>query len=167
MKIKTKDCLDAIAALGLSLLWKRAAKYRVEDPRPLCADWGQKPCWIREFVNGWGSQTDKRIVFVWAFEDAIVQTRVLTPATGAEKTVASKNGYREFVVYPTTAPMVKDGSGGWEEQDFENTEITFVEPSVVVAIHGGDWQEPMDVEYRMMSDGNLYYNSKTAVRDGD
>jgi hypothetical protein len=157
-KVQTADCVAAILAAGHKAAWKRSAKYRTEDPRELCPDWG-RDCWLREFVN----KTDNRIAFVWAFEDQILEVRVLTPAANARSAVTTKDGRKELVASPATVPMVKGGDGGWEEQDFENFEITFVEPGVVVVIHGGDWQEPMDVEYRMMSDGNLYYNPKTAT----
>ena len=170
VEVRTKDCVEAIIAFtGEKKNWKRVAKYRGDDVREY-ENFGDsiedrnKTFWIREFINEKDPDT---IAFVWSVEDKVIEVRVLQK--GGDPKDLFKDHYGSLYLkedgdHIATTPMVKEDEL-WERQDFENHDVVRFDGNIVVIRHGGDWQEPLQVDYRLMSDGKLYHIHNSIVEN--
>jgi hypothetical protein len=166
MKITTKDCVDYLGEQGFLGKWKRSAKYYskftfIEEKSM------DELTIMREFTC---VDYPNKIAFVIATKDRIISAKVLEPK-GNVSELFETDEYRRIKDNPITecrlcsdwiVPMIKvdEEDGDYEKQDFENYEIESMTDTTVTLSHGGDWQEPLTVEYRYMSDGCLYYNPR-------
>lgn len=175
MAISTKLCTAAIVGVtGENLPWKRYSKNKVSLPYVPEKNFGFGICILREFHN---IKEPNKIAFVWASEHEILEVRVLLEVEDANEALETgrygtfiKEEYNAYDMI-ATVPLVKEPSmpgmpaGGEEDQDGENFEIQKVESNRITAFFGGDWQEPITAEFRLMSDNKFYIDFKTIQKD--
>jgi hypothetical protein len=166
--METKDCVNAIvnAYPNMGNKWKRRAKYQVVHDSDWCT-----PVWMREFTT---ADAPDHTAFVWSDDSKIIDVRVLTPRNDIKNLfVREVTNYGVHIYFTEQsdesvdriAPLVKC-EDDYEPLDFENYEVIGLTNNTVTLNHGGDWQEPMMVTYRYMSDGNLYHiHSSIACAD--
>lgn len=177
MKIQTKDCVAELNKHS-NRKWKRYTKNTVL--------FENKPVDLREFHN----KEDNLIGFVWATNNLIVKV-VITEPSDTDKVWWMWDNKRQYdkdadtdsigceLIYKIsesidTIPCFKgpypDAFGDeslLEEQDFENSLDFSVESNKFTCCHGGDWQTPITVTYRLMKNGLYYADFKTLIRHNE
>lgn len=180
MNINTRTCVEEIIKTLPSKLWKRKSKRRapmmpwsLSVKEPAFSDLSNGMLWLREFVS---VDHPGMTAFVWANQEKIIHLKFLTELKEAKSKFYQRKDLGkpyfwciddefddktpEFCtpVVILSADMSGDEEDVFERLDMENYEVLkFHSDGCRVDMeHGGDWQEPMRVTYRLMSDGNFY-----------
>lgn len=185
MKIQTKDCVAELNKHS-NRKWKRYTKNTVL--------FQNEPVDLREFHNkednliGFVWATDNLIVKVIITEPSDTD-KVLVMWNGL-KDARIKDGNwstNDFVAYDfinvnydlietiPTSKLYMDhdangkgvGTPAIENQDFENVMKGKANENTITCYHGGDWQTPITVTYRLMKNGLYYADFKTLIRHNE